>query len=72
MRNIIGRIFDNLGIFLAAVLTLCGFLLFFLPWKQALSVKIIAAPPAKPSGEVFVTVPEQKQPAAPGSANHPP
>jgi len=61
MRTIIGRIFDNLGIFLAAVLTLCGFLLLFMPWKQALSVKIVAAPP-KPSGEVFVTVPSEKTP----------
>lgn len=60
MRNIIGRIFDNLGIFLAAVLTICGFLMFFMPWKQALSVKIVDRPP--PSGEVFVTVP-QKTPA---------
>lgn len=61
MRSFIGKVFDNLGIFLAAVLTLCGFLLFFMPWKQALSVKIVDAPP-KPSGEVFVTVPAEKKP----------
>ena len=64
MRTIIGRIFDNLGILLAAVLTLCGFLMFFMPWKQALSVKIVDAPP-KPSGEVFVTVPAEKAPSRP-------
>ena len=64
MRTIIGRIFDNLGIFLAAVLTICGFLMFFMPWKQALSVKIVDAP-QKPSGEVFVTVPAEKTPARP-------
>jgi hypothetical protein len=33
----IGKIFDSAGIFLAAVLTLCGFLLLFLPWKAALA-----------------------------------
>ncbi len=55
MRSTIGRIFDNLGVLLAAVLTLCGFMLLFLPWKQALAVKV-TDPPAKPSGEVFVNV----------------
>ena len=64
MRTIIGRIFDNLGILLAAVLTLCGFLMFFLPWKQALSVRIVDAP-QKPSGEVFVSVPAEKPAAKP-------
>jgi hypothetical protein len=54
MRVLIGRFFDNLGVFLAAVLTICGFLLFFMPWKQALSVKIVDRP--KTSGEVFVNV----------------
>ena len=64
MRTIIGRIFDNLGILLAAVLTLCGFLMFFMPWKQALSVKIVDVPP-KSSGEVFVTVPAETAPTQP-------
>jgi hypothetical protein len=54
MRNAIGRLFDNLGVLLAAVLTLCGFMLLFLPWKQALAVKVTDQP--KPSGEVFVNV----------------
>jgi hypothetical protein len=54
MRNAIGRIFDNLGVLLAAVLTICGFMLLFLPWRQALAVKIVDPP--KPSGEVFVNV----------------
>jgi len=67
MRPWMGRIFDSLGLILAAVLTICGFLMFFMPWKQALSVKIVDRP--KPSGEVFVTVPldkgdSQKRPAA--------
>ena len=55
MRSTIGRIFDNLGVLLAAVLTLCGFMLLFLPWKQALAVKVVDPAP-KPSGEVFVNV----------------
>jgi len=61
MRKIINGLFDNLGVFLAAVLTICGFLLLFMPWKQALSIKIVDPPP-RPSGEVFVNVggPEKK------------
>jgi hypothetical protein len=61
----IGKIFDSAGIFLAAVLTLCGFLLLFLPWKQALNIPDAPAP--KPtSGEVYVTVdPAAKVPGKP-------
>ncbi|MBV9331645.1 MAG: hypothetical protein JOZ55_08845 [Alphaproteobacteria bacterium] len=55
MRTAIGRIFDSLGVVLAAVLTLCGFLLLFMPWKQALSAQL-RAPARTGSGEVFVTV----------------
>lgn len=55
MRTAIGRIFDNLGIVLAAVLTVCGFLLLFMPWKQALSAEMQPRPSAN-SGEVFVNV----------------
>jgi hypothetical protein len=58
MRKFIGRVFDNLGVFLAAVLTICGFLLLFMPWKQALSVRIVDPP--KPSDEIFVNVSPQK------------
>jgi hypothetical protein len=55
MRRAIGRLFDSLGIMIAAVLTLCGFLLLLLPWKQALSVRIVDSP--KPaSGEVVVNL----------------
>ena len=65
MRKFIGKVFDSLGVVLAAVLTICGFLLFFMPWKQALSVKIVDSPP-KPSGEVFVNVmPEKADKQAP-------
>lgn len=59
MRKFIGRIFDSLGVVLAAVLTICGFLLLFMPWKQALSIRIVDSPP-KPSGEVFVNVAPEK------------
>ena len=62
MRAAIGRFFDNLGVLLAAVLTICGFLLLFMPWKQALSVKVVDRP--KPSGEVFVTVSPNKPESA--------
>ena len=48
----IGKIFDNAGIFLAAVLTLCGFLLLFLPWKAAFSPT--TATPASTQGVVYV------------------
>ena len=58
MRKFIGRVFDSLGVVLAAVLTVCGFLLLFMPWKQALSVRIVDSP--KPSGEVFVNVTPEK------------
>jgi hypothetical protein len=58
MRKFIGRVFDSLGVVLAAVLTICGFLLLFMPWKQALSVRIVDPP--KPSGEVFVSVTPEK------------
>ena len=64
MRNGIGRLFDNLTVVVAAVLTICGFMLLFLPWKQALAVRIVEPPP-KPSGEVFVNV----GPAVPAPAN---
>jgi hypothetical protein len=60
MRKFINGLFDNLGVLLAAVLTLCGFLLLFMPWKQALSIKIVDPPP-KPSGEVFVNVSPEKK-----------
>jgi hypothetical protein len=61
MRSAIGRLFDSLGILLAAVLTLCGFLLLFAPWKQAMSVRIVESP--KPaSGEVFVNVGAPQKP----------
>jgi len=58
MRKFIGRVFDSLGVVLAAVLTICGFLLLFMPWKQALSIKIVDSP--KPSGEAFVNVTPEK------------
>ena len=55
----LGKIFDSAGIFLAAVLTLCGFLLLFLPWNAALSPR-----PAKPStgpGVIYVTTGPAKE-----------
>ena len=51
----LGKFFDGAGILLAGVLTLCAFLLLFLPWKKALNIP--DPPPAKPaSSEVYVTV----------------
>jgi hypothetical protein len=61
MRHAIGRLFDNLTVLVAAVLTICGFMLLFLPWKQALAVRIVEPPP-KPSGEVFVNVGPREAP----------
>jgi hypothetical protein len=57
----IGRIFDSAGIILAAVLTLCGFLLLFLPWDAA-----FAPAPSKPSTApsiVYVSTGAAKKPA---------
>ncbi len=61
MRGI-GRLFDNLTVLVALVLTICGFMLLFLPWKQALAVKIVEPPP-RSSGEVFVNVGPSETPA---------
>ena len=56
----LGKFFDGAGIFLAAVLTLCAFLLLFLPWKKALNIP--DPPPQKASsGEVYVNVDVEKQ-----------
>jgi len=57
MRKFIGRLFDSLGVVLAAVLTICGFLLLFMPWKQALSIKIVDAPCPHPTS---ATVPPRR------------
>ena len=66
MKLLLGRIFDHLGVFLAAVLTLCGFLLLFMPWKQALSPHL-SPKPQTPAGEIFVTVGASKETSAPHS-----
>jgi hypothetical protein len=51
----LGKFFDGAGILLAGVLTLCAFLLLFLPWKKALNIP--DPPPAKSaSSEVYVMV----------------
>ena len=53
--RMLGKFFDGAAILLAGVLTLCAFLLLFLPWKKALNIP--DPPPAKSaSSEVYVMV----------------
>ena len=61
--SIIGKFFDHAGIFLAAVLTLCGFLLLFLPWNKALNLP--EARPDQPKGVVYVDMSLSKPTPAP-------
>jgi uncharacterized SAM-binding protein YcdF (DUF218 family) len=55
----LGKFFDSAGIFLAAVLTLCGFLLLFLPWNAALSPR--PARQAASPGVIYVTTGPAKE-----------
>jgi len=55
VRRMLGKFFDGAGILVAGVMTLCAFLLLFLPWKKALNIP--DPPPAKSaSSEVYVMV----------------
>jgi hypothetical protein len=67
----IGKIFDGAAIVLAAVLTLCTFLLLFLPWNSILPsapAKSSAAPAVAP-GVVYVDTGAEKRAAGAAGNN---